>query len=367
MAEEAKGSGAAQNKLGELFVDIGSSGLGTLVKGLNSLSATFLLTKNAANQFIKPIQNIMKESGESALGLGKLNSIMGASFDQLQSMQAYFESKQLDPKQMIGDISGLQQKLYNISHGFEGIDEGMARAFNLMELDITDYNGDLESTLDLINEIDKKTKNVGKLDRAARLREVGLSSDWAYAFDRPDFNLYDSLKVSDESIQATIAADEAFKELEMAAEQRKKQIRAITAPIETNLYRGSAKIFGGDKEALNDLLKPSPLSTAASVMPGVAIPLMFGNMAKNIYDIGAKETAARQKMAAPPPLSALNNIGYAEPNLSDLQRGAGANVSISHTNYIQSTDPKEVPIEIMRNEEIDIQNIQYQLENNGSN
>ena len=34
----------AQNKLGELFVDIGVGGLGKTLKALNSVSASFLLT-----------------------------------------------------------------------------------------------------------------------------------------------------------------------------------------------------------------------------------------------------------------------------------------------------------------------------------
>ena len=45
MADNKSG---ASHELGNLFVDIGSSGLGSLLKGLNSLSATFMLTKNAA-------------------------------------------------------------------------------------------------------------------------------------------------------------------------------------------------------------------------------------------------------------------------------------------------------------------------------
>jgi hypothetical protein len=49
MAEDK--NSAAQSKLGELFVDIGSSGLGTLVKGLNTLSTSFLVTKKIRNKF----------------------------------------------------------------------------------------------------------------------------------------------------------------------------------------------------------------------------------------------------------------------------------------------------------------------------
>lgn len=45
----------AKNEAGQLFLDFGATGLGKLVKGLNSLSASFLLTKNGAEQALKPI------------------------------------------------------------------------------------------------------------------------------------------------------------------------------------------------------------------------------------------------------------------------------------------------------------------------
>ena len=53
MAEDNNNQGGAQSKLGELFVDFGTKGLGNLVKGLNKIQAQFLLTKNAGEQFVK--------------------------------------------------------------------------------------------------------------------------------------------------------------------------------------------------------------------------------------------------------------------------------------------------------------------------
>lgn len=381
MAEEAKTSGAAQNKLGELFVDIGSSGLGTLVKGLNSLSATFLLTKNAANQFIKPIAEISKNSGEFALGLGKMHSAMGMSYKDLQRLKMFFEGSNLN-EGLINDISALQTKFYDISHGFRGIDEGLARSFNLMGLDITNYNGDLATTLSLIDDIREKTKNLNALDRAARLREIGLDPEWAYAFDRGAFHLSDSLLISDKDIEEKLKAEEAKAQAKVAKDQTLNKLDTkIIAPIEKNVYKGIDAVLSGNLTTAEKI--GAGMAGAGSVGAGAALGLTIGGIPGAIiggtvgalglgsaaHQLGKKKNAVDNVSdwsLLPPSVSAINGIGYAEPNINDLQ-SAKPNVSISHTNYIQSTDPKEVPIEIMRNEELDIQNIQFQMENQGSN
>ncbi len=73
-------SGAAQNKLGELFVDIGVGGLGKTLKALNSVSASFLLTKNAATQAVKPIIDVGKRTMGMAVDVGKLGSTLGLAY-----------------------------------------------------------------------------------------------------------------------------------------------------------------------------------------------------------------------------------------------------------------------------------------------
>ena len=56
----------AKNEMGKLFVDIGIGGLGKALKSLNSVSASFLLGKNAAMQFAQTISQPFKEAGNAA-------------------------------------------------------------------------------------------------------------------------------------------------------------------------------------------------------------------------------------------------------------------------------------------------------------
>ena len=53
----------AKSEVGQLFLDFGATGLGKLVKGLNSLSASFLLAKNGAEQALKPIISMPQNAG----------------------------------------------------------------------------------------------------------------------------------------------------------------------------------------------------------------------------------------------------------------------------------------------------------------
>ena len=105
MADNKSG---ASHELGNLFVDIGSSGLGTLLKGLNSLSATFMLTKNAAQQFTKPIMDMSKNAGQGLVGLQKINAVTGLTIEQLQELQLWAKANSVDFGNYISQISNFQ-------------------------------------------------------------------------------------------------------------------------------------------------------------------------------------------------------------------------------------------------------------------
>ena len=76
----------AQTGLGQLFVDIGINGLGKTLKGLNSVAATFLLGKNAANQFAQSIMQPFKEAGNAAVGIGKMSNALATSSMEYQKL-----------------------------------------------------------------------------------------------------------------------------------------------------------------------------------------------------------------------------------------------------------------------------------------
>ena len=84
-------TGAAQSKLGELFVDIGVGGIGKTLKALNTVSASFLLTKNAAVQITKPFINMGKQALDTAVDVGKLGSTLGIAYKEAYKLKYYFK------------------------------------------------------------------------------------------------------------------------------------------------------------------------------------------------------------------------------------------------------------------------------------
>lgn len=231
MAEQTSN---AQNKMGELFIDIGSSGLGTLIKGLNSASASFLLAKKGAEELTKPLRETMKAAQNDATQWAKLSATLGGSTKQIQSLTRYFETRNLDSG-LIEDIAKLQTTIYDVQHGFAAMPASMATAFNLMGMNIMDYDSSLEGTVRLIEDIRKKTKDLGYDAQTTqnRLKQMGISGEWAYAFNRPDFNLNDKQALDDDEVEKLIEASEAWNETKVATRQIKDKLSAKAAPIVT--------------------------------------------------------------------------------------------------------------------------------------
>lgn len=169
-------AGNAQSKLGELFVDIGVNGLGKTLKGLNSVSASFLLTKNAATQLVKPIVNMTHQFGQSAIGLEKMKLTFGTTIEQAQRMQAAF--KKLGMQELSGDIQRISDLL--AAKNYQGLGENFMAAMSKMNIDIRDYNGSLESTLDLFDKISDGLEQItqGEGAEQARFWAKQISSDY---------------------------------------------------------------------------------------------------------------------------------------------------------------------------------------------
>lgn len=176
MAEENKSN--AKSELGQLFVDIGSSGLGTLIKGLNTVSASFLLTKNAATQFIKPIIEISQKAGRSILGLEKIRAVTGLTIDQLQELKLWANESGVDFSNFINQVSSLQQNLLDIAMGKGGNIKG----FSLLGIDPRQL--DYKKPLEALDEIKKRVLQLDEATGVLALKELGLSSDLLFAWDR---------------------------------------------------------------------------------------------------------------------------------------------------------------------------------------
>lgn len=194
MAQETK-PGAAQNKLGELFIDFGSSGLGTLLKGLNSVSASFLLTKTAAQQVIKPFQQMTTKALTTVTGWDKLNATMGLSLKELQDINIFSKLNNIDFNQYIGQIKTAQQKLIDIQTNMSNDVQGFA----LLGLNPRDFSAN--NPLQLLNAIKNKVQQVDEVTGSAALRWFGFSDDLLYVWKQQNTTFNERLKLNDREIE----------------------------------------------------------------------------------------------------------------------------------------------------------------------
>lgn len=229
MAQETK-PGAAQNKLGELFIDFGSSGLGTLLKGLNSVSASFLLTKTAAQQVIKPFQQMTTKALTTVTGWDKLNATMGLSLKELQDINIFSKLNNVDFNQYIGQIKTAQQKLIDIQTGMSNDVQGFA----LLGLNPRDFNAN--NPLQLLDAIKNKVQQVDEITGSAALRWFGFSDDLLYVWKQQNTTFNERLKLND-------------REMENLKEQQ-SQWNSLSAT-----WEAAQSKFIANQSWINDLLK----------------------------------------------------------------------------------------------------------------
>ena len=168
MANES--TGAAQNKLGELFVEFGSKGLGGLLKGLNGIQAQFLLTKNAAQQAFKPLENMSKNAAKSVVNYDKLNAILGLTPKQLQNLDIWAKLNNADLGTLSGQIGQLQQDLLNLAQG-KGMSEGWAK------LGIDPRQFSYKEPLKAFDAILQRISQMDEATAALALTELGYSKE----------------------------------------------------------------------------------------------------------------------------------------------------------------------------------------------
>jgi hypothetical protein len=193
MAEDK--NSAAQSKLGELFVDIGSSGLGTLVKGLNTLSTSFLVTKNAATQFTKPIINMSKTATQGVIGLDKISSVMGLTVDELQRLQVWTKLNNVSFGDFIGQLQNAQQKIMDVRTGMAEAPAGLSR------LGLTAFDFDPHDPLGFLNTIMEKISTLDNVTAASALRWLGLSEDLIYTWQQGNQVFDERLLLDDRELE----------------------------------------------------------------------------------------------------------------------------------------------------------------------
>lgn len=216
-------TGAAQNKLGELFVDIGVGGVGKTLKSLNSISASFLLTKNAAMQAVKPFINIGKEAMNSAVGIGKMAAALGTTTINAQKLQYYLNK--YDSEGLEGSVASLQNIFTKLKAGYGGLDGQMAMSMGQLGLDWQKYSGSFEDTLQFIQDVKDRFQQGGfsENEKLMHLQNLGLQ-EWKYLFEKKDFDINESLRISDETFKNLQETSESINELKNNVDQLKKNV-----------------------------------------------------------------------------------------------------------------------------------------------
>ena len=270
----SNGIGQATNKLGQLFVDIGVGGLGQTLKALNSVSATFLLTKNAASQAIKPFIDMGKEAANSAVGIGKMAAALGTTSINAQKLQYYLKTYKAEGLE--GDVASLQQMFTRIQQGLGGIDGQKAISMNMLGLDWQKYGGSFEDTLKFIQDVKDalKTSGMTENEKVMHLQNLGLSN-WKYLFEKEDFDIGQTLNISDEQIRKLQEASEKTNQLTNNLDQLKKNVEGrLYDNIASKVLDNAIVLTGTDEEKRNSLLKRYRNYSVNSLF---SIPYMLSN------------------------------------------------------------------------------------------
>lgn len=360
-------TGAAQNKLGELFVDIGVGGVGKAIKSLNSISASFLLTKNAAMQAIKPFVNIGKEAMSSAVGIGKMAAALGTTVLNAQRLQYYL--KTYDSQGLEGSVASLQNIFTRLKAGYGGLDGQMAMSMGVLGLDWQKYSGSFEDTLQFIQDVKDRFKQGGfsENEKLMHLQNLGLQ-DWKYLFEKEDFNINDSLRINEETIRSLQQSAEATNEMKNNVDQLGKNISNFYVTHGTlNATRDINKAFEGNNAAKVKTAIRGSAVTAGALSGGLA-GTAFGPFGTAVgAALGATAALAGNE-------AILNKLGYnadlesipktEQIYANDISNGAlpsltdkvGQPLQVNVNTEIKSKDPQSTEFTILN---IDTEPIQY--------
>lgn len=213
--EQAKNSA----NLGELFVEFGSKGMGGLIKGLNSVSASFLLTKNAGQQMLQPLANMSKQAGQGVVALDKLNSVTGISVKQLQGMKQWATLNNIDFSDYIGQVHSLQNALGRMALG----DSGAIQGFAMLGLNPADFNPakpleNMQKVKNAMLDMYKRGGEGAKYQISLALQLLGLNEDLAYAFLNANKQVDKSLILTEKQSQKLREQQDAWNGLKVASD-----------------------------------------------------------------------------------------------------------------------------------------------------
>jgi hypothetical protein len=164
---------------------------------------------------------------------------------EYQKFAMYLKNYKLGDS-LLGDVQKLETTFYDISNGFANIPANIANAFNQVGLNIMDYNGTFESTMKLFDDLQEKTKGMSKDKRNFILRQLGISSDLGYLWDKGG-RASDYYTITDEAIRKNQELAESMGGLDSTIKNLKEEfISKISPSLKTivDSLDSWLKIFG---------------------------------------------------------------------------------------------------------------------------
>lgn len=218
---------AATKGLGELFVELGLKGLGKTLGGLNAISAQFLLTKNAAEQAIKPIIGFSKEASSRLVGYDKINAVTGLSVKRLQEMDRWAKLNNVDFNAYVGQVQGLQQSI--LKFRLEGVRN---KGFDILGIDPSAF--DYRKPEEALRIISKRVTQLDEATGALALSYLGLDANLMYAFTHANREIDKEIALTDMQNAKLMEQNKQWNYFNDVVTQLKDKI-ATTGPIAQGL------------------------------------------------------------------------------------------------------------------------------------
>ncbi len=218
---ENQGENKNSKGIGELFVEFGTKGLPTMLKQLNTVSATFLLGKNAASQFAQTLIQPAKKAGETVTEWRKLNNELGLTYAQIQSMQAWAKKYGISDA-ILGDISHIENTLYRLQR-FGILPPEWYDAVLLLNqagglnIDLFQYEDTAEGAIRLLNDIGIGFKKINDLGiKRNILQDFGISLEALDYLKQGKIRYQEMTNMSQKEIDLLLEQKKAVGELEVA-------------------------------------------------------------------------------------------------------------------------------------------------------
>lgn len=372
----------AKNEVGKLFVDIGIGGLGKALKSLNSVSASFLLGKNAAMQFAQTISQPFKEAGKGAIEIGKMSNALATTGLEFQKLSLYLKNHGLSDA-LLGDVSNLQKTFLALRKNQQNMSDSWRRGFAEAHLDPMEFEGTFEGAMKFLDALQKKTSNMSKENRNFLLDLFGINNDWGYLWDQGG-RASDYLTIPDADVKKLQSMQEAINaakntlntlmttylaKMAPALETIANWITQKTTAFEKN--GGITKAANATIESVKTIAPNNAIEATSLLLPGVGINNAVRGAVKGWKSKSTPGSAAPlvpinediTGSAAPlVPIDEDITEGAAlPPNLSNMTQSITNN--ITHEITINGDNANQIANKIAGLSAQDIQYSQYQANN----